>query len=53
MGMPITIEIIDEVKKETFAKIFDYFKKIDQRFSTYKENSEISLYNRGKLKKKI
>jgi len=50
MGMTIIIEIADEnIDEEIFNKIFSYFKKIDRRFSTYKENSEISKINRGEL----
>ncbi len=51
MGMPITIEIVDpSAMKENLEKVFDYFISIDNRFSTYKENSEISKINRGEMK---
>lgn len=50
MGMPITVEIQDsEVQAEAFDKIFAYFKKVDEKFSTYKKDSEISKINRGEL----
>lgn len=50
MGMPITVEIIDTtVTAATFDMVFDYFKYIDEKFSTYKEASEISRINRYEL----
>jgi len=53
MGMPIIIEIVDSgVSREVFEKVFTYFKYIDNKFSTFKKNSEISLINQGKLDKK-
>lgn len=52
MGMPITIEIADENPEiEIFEKIFNYFKYIDEVFSTYKNSSQISLINQKKLKR--
>lgn len=52
MGMPITIEIIDEkVNKDIFILIFNYFKYIDEKFSTYKDSSEITQINKGRIKK--
>lgn len=52
MGMPITVEIVDpKVTAETFDKIFFYFKLIDEKFSTYKQTSEISAVNSDKIKK--
>ncbi len=51
MGMPITVEIIGPgVSNKIFKKVFDYFRYVDKKFSTYKKNSEISLINSGKLK---
>lgn len=48
MGMPITIKILDlKDGHGAFTDIFDYFRQIDSRFSTYKEDSEISKINRG------
>lgn len=50
MGMPITIEILDEdVTERAFKKVFAYFSYIDNKFSTYKKNSEITLINQGKI----
>ncbi len=52
MGMPIIVEILDHPSAEIFNEVFQFFKYIDQKFSTYKTTSEISLINQGKLKKK-
>jgi thiamine biosynthesis lipoprotein len=50
MDMPITVDIVDTgVSVSNIDRIFDYFTAIDNRFSTYKKNSEISLFNSGKL----
>lgn len=52
MGMPITLEIVDpNVKKKDLDKVFDYFRKVDEQFSTYKRNSEISKINQGIISK--
>ena len=52
MGMPITVEIVDKkAESKTFKKVFDYFRQVDARFSTYKKDSEISQINRGLPKK--
>jgi thiamine biosynthesis lipoprotein len=52
MDMPITVEIIDAfLTKEIFDKVFSYFEYIDNTFSTYKNESEISLINQGKIGK--
>lgn len=47
MGMPITLEIIDSNDRSILKKVFDYFTYVDNIFSTYKKNSEISNINRG------
>jgi FAD:protein FMN transferase len=50
MGMPITIEITDKlVTPSDIDAIFHYFSQIDEKFSTYKKNSEISQLNSGKI----
>ncbi len=52
MGMPITIEILDDnATQADIERIFAYFRSIDDTFSTYKEESEISKINRGELAK--
>lgn len=51
MGMPITVEIADEnATKEAIDKIFDYFKYIDEKFSPFKETSEVTKINKGEIK---
>ncbi len=51
MGMHVTIEIVDAtVTTKDIDDIYDYFKYIDEKFSTYKETSEISQINNGKLR---
>ncbi|HXS14875.1 MAG TPA: FAD:protein FMN transferase, partial [Candidatus Saccharimonadales bacterium] len=48
--MPIAVEIIDtDCPPSLFEKVFSYFDSVDKRFSTYKENSEISKINRGEI----
>lgn len=49
MGMPVTIEILDSNNQELLENIFDYFMYVDEKFSTYKPDSEISQINRGEL----
>ena len=50
MGMPITLEVIDEtVTPDDLDGIFAYFAQVDATFSTYKVTSEISKINRGEL----
>ena len=50
--MPSTIEVVDKNAKESdIEKVFSYFNKIDEKFSTYKDNSEISKINRNEIKK--
>jgi thiamine biosynthesis lipoprotein len=50
MGMPITLEVIDaSITEAMFDTVFDYFEYIDEKFSTYKDTSEISRINRQEL----
>lgn len=52
MGMPITIEIVDpKCTQDSLDMVFAYFRKVDDKFSTYKNESEISLINQGKISK--
>jgi thiamine biosynthesis lipoprotein len=51
MGMPVTVEILDQAAKQVSAdEVFEYFNYIDKKFSTYKTDSEISRINRGEIK---
>lgn len=50
MGMPITVDILDaSVTQEDLDQVFASFAEVDELFSTYKPNSEISRLNRGEL----
>lgn len=50
MGMPITLEVAEQsVTQEDLGQVFAYFASVDERFSTYKDTSEISQINRGEL----
>ncbi len=49
MGMPITVDITDDVPPQLMEDVYDYFTAIDRRFSLYKPDSEISAYNRGDI----
>lgn len=50
MDMPVTVEIIDgSASKSAIAAVFDYFTYIDNKFSIFKESSEISRVNRGEF----
>ncbi|MBI5906650.1 FAD:protein FMN transferase [Candidatus Saccharibacteria bacterium] len=52
MGMPISVEIVgSEVDHKIFKEVFDYFRYVDGKYSTYKPDSEISLINAGLPKK--
>jgi len=51
MGMPVILEIADKfATPEALKKTFDYFRYVDEKFSTYKTTSEISAINRSELK---
>jgi len=53
MGMPVTIEIIDSnATEEIFEEVFNYLISVDEQFSPYKERSEVTLYNEGKILEK-
>ncbi len=50
MGMPVTVEVADlTVTQKDIDAVFDYFKYIDETFSTYKPESEIMQINHGGL----
>ncbi|HUH97366.1 MAG TPA: FAD:protein FMN transferase [Anaerolineales bacterium] len=51
MGMPVTLEVVEAAATEPlFNEVFTYFQYVDEKFSTYKDQSEISRLNRGDLK---
>lgn len=49
MGMPIEIEIVSDNANAMLEEVFKYFTSVDERFSTYKKDSEISRINRGEI----
>jgi thiamine biosynthesis lipoprotein len=49
MGMPITVEVVGTLTMAPIAEAFAYFRAVDERFSTYKPESEISAINRGEI----
>ena len=49
MNMPITIEIVDMLKDELiFDEIYEYFRMVEDRFSVFRKDSEISRINSKK-----
>lgn len=49
MGMPITVDIGGATGAALVDTVFGYFRQVDQRFSTYRSDSEIAAINRGDL----
>ena len=50
MGMPVTVEVVDaSAEARVLETVFAYFEYVDQKFSTYKADSEISRINQGRL----
>jgi FAD:protein FMN transferase len=49
MGMPITVDIPNCNRDGVFDDVFDRLKQIDDKFSTYKPESEVSRYAAGKV----
>ena len=50
MGMTITVEIADDFAKESeIDMVFAYFESVEKRFSVFKDDSEITLINKGKI----
>jgi thiamine biosynthesis lipoprotein len=51
MGMPVVVNVVDnKATDEDVNEVFSYLHFIDNKFSTYKKNSEIAQINSGKLK---
>ena len=49
MGMPITVDVRDDCTDAILDELFEWFREVDDRFSTYKPTSEISRINRDEL----
>ena len=53
MAMPVVIDIVDSnANKDVFEEVFDYLRAVDEKFSIFKKNSEITSYNEGKISEK-
>jgi thiamine biosynthesis lipoprotein len=49
MGMPIVVETRDDAAPGVLDPVFDWFRRVDATFSTYRDDSEISRIARGDL----
>lgn len=50
MGMPVVVEIVDKpLMKEDLEKVFQYFTWVDDKFSTFKDDSEVMRLNHGEI----
>ncbi len=50
MGMPITVEIVDDsVTEAAINAVYEYFTYVDETFSTYKDSSEITAINKHQV----
>ena len=47
--MPILVDVRDIDAEGALEPLFDWFRLVDRRFSTYRKDSEISRLNRGEL----
>jgi thiamine biosynthesis lipoprotein len=47
MGMPVTVEIVGAATGEVLDAAFAWFREVDDRFSPFKPESEVSALNRG------
>jgi thiamine biosynthesis lipoprotein len=52
MGMPVILLLPNGTNKDIFKKVFDYLNWVDEKFSTYKNTSEITLFNNSKISEK-
>lgn len=51
MGMPVVVEVRDEAATpDALDPVFDWFRWVDETFSTYRPDSEISRIDRGELR---
>jgi thiamine biosynthesis lipoprotein len=49
MGMPIAIDVRDDIDPTAIEEAFTWFRRVDATFSTYKPDSDISRLDRGEL----
>lgn len=51
MGMPISVEVADEnIRAQDLDEVFAYFRYVDEKFSTYKDTSEITAINKRRVR---
>jgi len=49
MGMPVAIEVLDDIPPRALGDAFAWLRWVDATFSTYRDDSQISLLDRGAL----
>ena len=49
-GTAIGVDVRDEVSTETLDDVFAWFRRVDDLFSTWRDDSEISRIGRGELR---
>lgn len=49
MGMPVTLDLAQADTPDLLVLGFEMFRAFDQRFSTYRDDSEVAAFNRGEL----
>ena len=49
MGMPVSIEVLDDIAPAALDEAFAWLRRVDAMFSTYRSDSEISRIERGTL----
>ena len=49
MGMPVSIEVLDDIEPEAVSNAFGWLREVDATFSTYRHDSQISRLARGRL----
>ncbi len=51
MGMPVIVDV--DAPEKVFKKVFDYFRYVDEKFSPYKQNSEVTKINDKRIGKNL
>jgi thiamine biosynthesis lipoprotein len=49
MGMPVSIEVLDDIAPSAVSEVFRWLRHVDATFSTYRRDSEISRLDCGTL----
>lgn len=50
MGMPVTVQVIDDAEDSALEEVFDDFELLDRTFSPFMADSEVSRIDRGELR---